>query len=493
MDHHIRYLLDRGGDGDDHEALRLVDEELTRAPNNAQLLVLRSEALRNLEMYGDAVEAARAASRAHESAAYTHAALGEALLDLAEEEDDEALLGQAGEAFQAALLRDPELWSAHFWLAECTIRLGAADDGLVRMAGVARATSWDQAALTRVARLVADGVRPIAQAEREAQRTHPDENLVLGIALRRAGDLAAAGQEFETERRLDPLSREPAYQLARVEALAGNLPEALAQLAWPCDAEGFFEAWVLRGQVLQALGRATEAKASLERALPPARRWSDPAEVEALELRLLEPDGDGAWRQDGDSLQEEILRAMVREQRLASAHDSPQAHCLQMARAATEVYERAGRAEETAWRIVRTARAHSAPQLASEAWSAAVNQAGDAWEVLTVSETAALAGIIVLASWYATSGEFEGRDCAVLGAAAVSLAEHAVRDAEANGRTVTAYDELLNRWRAELREAAEAGPTTMDGAGRIVGEAIGQPGGAGLLHELAVLRPRRRF
>jgi tetratricopeptide (TPR) repeat protein len=494
MDHHIRYLLDRGEDGDDEEALRLVDDALVQAPGMADLLVLRSEALRNLDLYEEAVAAARSASRAHESAAHTHAALGEALLDLADENDDPALLEEAKEAFEAALVRDPDLSSAHYWLAECSIRLGSASEGLVRMAGVARTTGWDQAALTRVARLVDEGVRPLPLEDRDGPRWHPDENLLLGMALRRAGDLEGARTEFDTERTFDPLSREPDYQSARVTALAGDSTGALDQLTWPCEAEGFYEAWVLRGEILASLGRATEARAAIEHALPAARRWADPSVVEALEIRLLNPlEGAAPSAADGANLQDEILRAMLREQRLASAHDSPQSHSLQMARAAMARYAQSGRSEDAAWRIARTARAHTDPRLAGEAWSAGVTQAGDAWEELTTTEGLALSGLIVLAAWFATSGEFEGRDCGVLAAGALALTEHAIRDAEQHGRTVTAYDERLEGMRAQLRALEAEGPVGLDAAGRFVEAVIGLPGGVGLMHELANLRPRRRL
>lgn len=494
MDHHIRYLLDRGEDGDDEEALRLIDDALIQAPGVAELLVLRSEALRNLDLYEEAVAAARSASRAHESAAYTHAALGEALLDLSDENDDPALLEEAKEAFEAALLRDPDLSGAHYWLAECSVRLGSAPEGLVRMAGVARTTGWDQAALTRVARLVDEGVRPLPLMEREGPRWHPDENLLLGMALRRSGDLDGARTEFDTERTFDPLSREPDYQYARANALAGDAAGALEQLAWPCAAEGFYEAWVLRGEILATLGRPTEARAAIEHALPAARRWAEPAVVEALELRLLNPlEGGAPSAEDGVSLQDEILRAMLREQRLASAHDSPQSHSLQMARAAMARYAESRRAEDAAWRIARTARAHTDPRLASEAWTAAVTQAADAWDELTTTETLALSGLIVLAAWFSTSGEFEGRDCAVLAAGALALTEHAIRDAEAHGRTVTAYDEKLDNMRGQLRALEAEGPVRLDHAGRYVEAVIGLPGGVGLMHELANLRPRRRL
>jgi tetratricopeptide (TPR) repeat protein len=493
MDHDIRYLLDRGSDGDDEEALRLLDEALRVAPGNAGLLVLRSEALRNLELYTEAVEVARQACRAHESAGYTHAALGEALLDLAEDEDDPPeLLREAEAALRAALLRSDELRSAEYWLAECLVRLGEKSEGLSRLAGVARASGWDGATVTRVARLIDEGVRPLPAEEREPARLHPDESFLLGAALRRANDLAAARVEFSLERDLDPLNREPDYELAWLAALEGDAKTALSLLEWPCGAEGFFEAWSLRGELLIGLGRVSEARTAFDRALHDARRWAEEGIVESLELRALgTPDAPSPERDGG--LHEEVLRASLREQRLAACHEKPVDHALQMARAAGERFDLWECSPEAAWRIARTARAHGAPQLASEAWIAATKQSGEAWEVLTSGETHVVAGIIVLASWFAMTGEFEGRDCTVIAEAAFELMRRATADAKANDRNVAAYEERLAARRSELDALEAAGPMSLSESGRLVEAALGLPGGLGMLHELADLRPRRRF
>lgn len=108
MEDAIRYLLDRGEDGDDEEAIRLCDQALALAPGDATMLVLKSEALRNLDMYEEAVGFARQATLARNGAGFTHKALGLALLDLAEDLDDAALLVEAEGALRAAAERDAE-------------------------------------------------------------------------------------------------------------------------------------------------------------------------------------------------------------------------------------------------------------------------------------------------------------------------------------------------------------------------------------------------
>jgi len=482
MDHDIRYLLDRGDDGDDEEALRTIDEALRLAPGNAELLVLRCEALRNLELYEEAIQAARAACRAHESSAHTHAALGEALLEWSDEADDPtATLEEALEALERAVARSEEPIPADYWLAECLARLGRPGEAIVRLAGVARARGWDAACLARLERLLAEGERPVPHAERPAMHWHPDENLLLAIALRRAGDLDGARAELRSERALDPLSREPEHQLA----LLADPEVALALLKWPCSASGFHEAWTLRGELLATLDHPTEARSAHERALREGRRWVDPSGLEALELRAL---GTDVARRAPQTLQQEILEAMLRERRLAQAHADASEHCDAMARASAERWDELDRSGEAAWRIARTARAHCAPELSSEGWYAAVRQGGDPWESLTAAEQQAVSGLIVVSTWFANATDPQAWDASVIASAAFELIRRATDEARASGRATERFERTL----AGLAEvAASAGvPMGLETAASFVEAAIGRPGETGLLHELAELRPK---
>lgn len=483
MDHDIRYLLDRGDEGDDQEALRLIDETLRMAPGNAELLVLRSEALRNLELYEEAVEVARAACRAHESSSATHAALGEALLEWSDEADDpQAVLQEALAALERAVAREEEASAADYWLAECLVRLGRPAEAIVRLAGAARARGWDAACLARLERLLADGLRPSPYEKRPFQYRHPDENLLLAIALRRAGDSDGSHAELLSERTLDPLSREPEYQIA----LISPPEEALGLLEWSCSAAGFHEAWTLRGELLADLGRATEARSAHERALREGRPWVGPDELEFLELRAL---GTPAPARDEPTLQQEILEAMVRERRLGQAHPSPVEHCEAMSRAAAGRWAQLERDAEAAWRIARTSRAHCAPELSSEAWYAAVRQMGDSWESLNTAEQQAVSGMIVLASWYAGCAEPSAHDSGVLAAASLELARRAASDARERGRAVEEIDATIDELSRRVAEAGE--PMELSAAGAVVEAVLGRPGETGVLHLLADLRPKR--
>lgn len=491
MEREIRYLLDRGAEGDDQEALRLCDEALASGGVSPELLVLKSEVLRNLELYAEAVEAARTAARLRDGAASAHLAYAEALIDLADESGDDTLLEEAAAALDAAIERDRELWRAWYWRAELHVRRGQPGLALEILPWIALHTNWHVTYVRRTERLIFDGARPHPEGVRAPRALHPDVQRLLGIALRAAGDFPAAREEFVSAAHRDPLSPELAYQLALTELAAGFSHGALTWLEWPCQVEGFYEAHELAAITLLRQRRIPKAREHLEEAIRSARSLgADEAYVGRLEKAALElsdklADPRYALEPEQKSVHDEVLAAAAREQRLRTANRDFAAHCLQMARTACRRFEDFGRDPSVAWYMIRTAGVHSHPALSDAAWEGAQEQAGESWARLDDNERLALAGIMVLGEWLNASDDFDGKDWRVLAVATAKLVEGVAR-ATGDEASIGEAEEFAER------VGAAPGSLDRDAAWGLVAQAIGPRGEAGLLQAAAMTRPERK-
>jgi len=486
MTEQIRLLLDRGDDGDDEEALRLCEGELAQALGDADVLVLKSEALRNLDMYEEAVGAARQAVSARNGAAFTHLALGEALLDLHDGTDDPGVLAEAEQSLVAATERDAESWRSWYWLAEARYRRGDAQGALDVMPWVAQQSGFDPAYVSRAARLVADGARPRPLAERSGAGRHPDVCRLLGIALRAAGEHASAREELLFAQGFDPVSPELDYQLALTAFAAGDPSGALEHLLLISWLPAFYEVAELAAHARLALGQTADAARLMEDSLRRAREaQAYPDTLDRLErsvLALTEArQGSRAAERlppvDLDPVRQTLL-ASIREPMFGLACRTFEDHCLEMGRLACARYEASGRSLDLAKFIARTARIYAHPDLAQATWESAEGQLGDVWGALEDGERLMVSGLLVLGAWLRNSEEFQGKDGRVLAAGAAALAAEAVRE-----RAVP--DEL--RARAEgLTDtvAAEPGPVPVHVAEGYLDEVLGRERAGGLVREV---------
>lgn len=483
MEEAIRYLLDRGDDGDDEEAVRLCDEALCRAPGDATMLVLKSEALRNLEMYEEAVVFARQATLARNGAGFTHKALGLALLDLAECEEDGGSLREGEAALRAGLERDPDDGDLRYWLAEAHARQGHGDRAVEELARVGVEAGWTSTTVARLVRLAMEGTRPRPPLEREVALRHPDTCRTLGIAMRAAGAVSEAYLEIAEAMRVDPMSAELDYQAAATAAVEGRHEHALSLLSPALEFPSFVEAAELAAACAIRLGRGPEARRHLRDAVERAERYGAPEGYLMRldrQVQLLEEGGEGI-ADPADVLappEWEIPYSAAREQRLAIGFRSFDDYRATMGRRAARRFAESTLPEFTARYIARTARHYAPRELADRAWEGAMGQVGAAWDLMDGGERQQAAGLLVIGEWLSgADGEGTG-DAAVLPAAALGLARGAVE-----ARVV---DEAL-RTRIESAVGAIQGaprPIALSRAWELVGGLLGAPGEAGPLQEV---------
>ncbi|MBP7562051.1 MAG: tetratricopeptide repeat protein [Armatimonadetes bacterium] len=488
MDETIRYLLDRGEDGDDEEAIRLCDEALAAAPGDATMLVLKSEALRNLDFYEEAVELARQATLSRNGAGFTHKALGLALLDLADEEEEPSLIPAAEEAFRAAQERDPEDGEIRYWLAEAHARQGQGGRAVEELARLGVEVGWLSTTVARLVRLVGDGARPRPPLERTAALRHPDACRSLAIALRAVGEWEAAYAEIAEAMRVDPIGPELDYQAAAIAYSMGEYERALELVAPALWFPSFVEAAELAAVCFHRLGKAQEARRYYRDATERGERYGAPEQYLMhldRQVKMLE-EGGADLAEPTDVLappEWAIPYSAAREQRITLGFHSVDEYRRTMARmAATRVAE-SPQAEFTARYIARTARHYAPPKLAEQAWDRAMGQAGAAWELMDVGERQQLAGLLVVGEWLSGPDGTSPVDAAVLPRAALGLARSA-----AEARIVDeSLHERLNALAAELEGSPS--PLSLAHAWDLVAELLGPPGQAGPL-QAVLMSPR---
>ncbi|MBD3174574.1 MAG: tetratricopeptide repeat protein [Armatimonadia bacterium] len=484
MEEEIRYLLDRGEDGDDEEAVRLCDEALRGVPGDATMLALKSEALRNLDMYEEAVELARQATLARNGAAFTHFAYGSALLDLAEEEDRPELLERAEAALREAIDRDEKHSEARFWLAEALARRGEGSAAVEELARLGVDDEWSGPKVARLVRLIADGARPRLPAEREPGHRHPDACRSLAIALRAAGAMEAARAELEEARRADPLSPELDFQSAVTAYVSGDPAEAL-RLAQPALAfPRLVDAAELAATCALALGDAAEAEQHLRDALRRAERLGAPeAYLMHLDTRIKAVEGSSEDVPGPPSLvappEQEIPASAARDKWSVVGFASREEYATTMAATAMARLEDAAKPEVAARFIARTARYYAPPEMADDCWKGASRQMGPAWESLAAGERLQVAGILLVGEWLAGAHGLPSVDGAVLALAAVGSLRSSAKLRRMPEETLQQVEEVATGVGAAPR------PMPLDEAWQWVARVLGPVDGEGLLHAVA--------
>lgn len=125
--------------------------------------------------------------------------------------------------------------------------------------------------------------RDFEKARRDLERavelddTNAEAHDDLGVVLAQAGDVAAAIPHFDKARRLDPRYAKPHHNLAMALYMTGNVEAALGTVDEALGLEPQARnTLMLKGTILDALGRADEARAIREAAeFLPEGNWSE--------------------------------------------------------------------------------------------------------------------------------------------------------------------------------------------------------------------------
>ncbi|MEO7430633.1 MAG: tetratricopeptide repeat protein [Dokdonella sp.] len=206
------------------EALDVLEPLAERSPDDADLLVNLSVALRRCNRLDDAMEVARRACASAPSNVAAFNARGLAALEL--ERLDDALA-----AFEAGLLVAPGQPALLVHRARCLQRMTRTSEALQAFAGITsdhpqQLESWRGLAACQAA--LGDPASALVSRER-ALRIAPDDPDVLleyAIALMFAGEPAAAAAQLEQRLAANPEDAQGWQWLGRSRLMLGELPAA---------------------------------------------------------------------------------------------------------------------------------------------------------------------------------------------------------------------------------------------------------------------------
>ena len=194
---------------------------------------------------------------------------------------DEALV-----AFDRALTLDPQLDAAHFGRGMALGRLGHIDEGIAALTRFIERNPDSSLGYTkRGVRHLWNGDPTLAEHDfRTALRLDPanaEAHDDLGVILAQRGDLETAEQHFRAAMHLEPDYQKAHHNLALVLHLGGNEEDALEAVDAALRLDpGSRESLLLKGVILDGLGRTDEAAAISARAAAlPANDWSERAGV----------------------------------------------------------------------------------------------------------------------------------------------------------------------------------------------------------------------
>jgi tetratricopeptide (TPR) repeat protein len=209
-------------------AHKSVADQLSKDPENAQLLVLQGGWLAQENKTDDAYRAAVAAVRADNDSAPAHALLG------AMHDRKGNVVEAIGEYQQVVRIvpRDP---AANMELAKLHLRSGQPQQAIGFAEQALREQPLNGGARSLLASaLLADGQLSRAEAEAnliaKGAPSRPEGHILMGEVLYRRNQPAAARQSFEKALQLDPTSMRASSGLALIEVGSKQAPQMVARL-----------------------------------------------------------------------------------------------------------------------------------------------------------------------------------------------------------------------------------------------------------------------
>jgi protein O-GlcNAc transferase len=244
----------------------LCGEVLQQDTEHAEAWLLRAVIAMQAGNAADAVTAARRSLRSDPTRAAVRALLGDALLMLRQPQ-------QALESYQAALLQDSGLVSAHFGRGSALLALQRPREALASYDEVLRRRPDDAEALFHRGNALfelQEWATAVASYDRAValRPSYADAFNNRGSALLLLRKTNAALASFDAALSIEPTFAEALYHRGETLRLLGAMQDALqsfdgALLARP----DYVEACVGRGEVLRELRRPAEAMAGFERVL----------------------------------------------------------------------------------------------------------------------------------------------------------------------------------------------------------------------------------
>ncbi len=195
-------------------------------------------------------------------------------------------LDEALAEFDHALELDPALDLAYFGRGMALGRLGRIDEGIAALSVFLERNPDSSLGYTKrgvrhlwngAPELAAQDFRTALELDPANAEAHDD----LGVIIAQRGDLATAEQHFRAAMHLEPDYQKAHHNLALVLHLGGREQDALEAVDAALRlAPGSRESLLLKGVILDALGRTAEAAAINARAATlPANNWSERAAV----------------------------------------------------------------------------------------------------------------------------------------------------------------------------------------------------------------------